>query len=121
MSITPNIGSEVPGPVATGQMPLARQGEASSELVRPDRAGALTRYLRRNKSLPIGVAMLLSLLLFSGIGSLLVDTQRARPLSAMAIQPPSWELPFGSDRQGRDLLAVMIAGTPLTLRIGLIA
>ena len=39
----------------------------------------------------------------------------------MAIQPPSRELPFGSDRQGRDLLAVMIAGTPLTIRIGLIA
>jgi peptide/nickel transport system permease protein len=59
--------------------------------------------------------------LFSGIGSLVVKTERARPLSVMAIQPPSWELPFGSDRQGRDLLAVMIAGTPLTLRIGLIA
>jgi ABC-type dipeptide/oligopeptide/nickel transport system permease subunit len=29
--------------------------------------------------------------------------------------------PFGSDKQGRNLFAVMIAGTPLTLRIGLIA
>ena len=31
------------------------------------------------------------------------------------------QYPFGSDRQGRDLFAVMVAGTPLTLRIGLIA
>ena len=59
--------------------------------------------------------MLMSLLLFSVIGSFTVNTQRARPLSVMATQPPSWELPFGSDRQGRDLLAVMVAGTPLTL------
>ena len=31
------------------------------------------------------------------------------------------ELPFGSDKQGRNLFAVMVVGTPLTLRIGLIA
>ncbi len=121
MSITPNIGSEVPGPVATGTMPLVPEGEASRAHVPTDRLGATMRYLRRNPSLVVGALMLLSLILFSGIGSLLVDTQRARPLSVMAIQPPSWDLPFGSDRQGRDLLAVMIAGTPLTLRIGLIA
>jgi peptide/nickel transport system permease protein len=121
MSITPNIGSEIPGPLATGQMPLAREGEASRELIRVDRVGGVLRYFRRNPSLLIGLLMLLTLVLFSVIGALLVDTQRARPLSVMAIQPPSWELPFGSDRQGRDLLAVMIAGTPLTLRIGLIA
>jgi peptide/nickel transport system permease protein len=59
--------------------------------------------------------------LFSLIGSFTWDTDRTRALSVRAVQPPSWELPFGSDRQGRDLLAVMIAGTPLTLRIGLIA
>jgi peptide/nickel transport system permease protein len=121
MSITPNIGSEMPGPVATGQMPLAREGEGSRELFYSDRVGAVQRYLRRNPSLLIGAVMLLSLVLFAVIGSVLVDTQRARPLSVMAIRPPSWELPFGSDRQGRDLLAVMIAGTPLTIRIGLIA
>ena len=39
----------------------------------------------------------------------------------MPLQPPSWELPFGSDKQGRNLYAVMVEGTPLTLRIGLFA
>ena len=38
-----------------------------------------------------------------------------------ALQPPSWDYPFGTDRQGRDLLAVMVAGTPLTLWIGFVA
>ena len=37
------------------------------------------------------------------------------------LQPPSRELPFGSDKQGRNLYAVMVEGTPLTLRIGLLA
>jgi peptide/nickel transport system permease protein len=121
MSVTPNLGSEMPGPLAAGPAAPAFEDRASRELVKTDRVGAVMRYLRRNPSLPIGLAMILSLILFSLIGSLFVDTQRARPLSVMAIQPPSWELPFGSDRQGRDLLAVMIAGTPLTMRIGLIA
>ena len=118
MSVTPQIGGDLAGPLLADQ---AAAPDASRELVRPDRVGAILRYLKRNPSLPLGIAMLLSLLLFSVIGSFLVDTQRARPLSVMAIQPPSWDLPFGSDRQGRDLLAVMIAGTPLTIRIGVIA
>lgn len=119
MSVTPQIGGDLTGPLLAGQAPAVP--EASRELVKPDRVGAVLRYLKRNPSLPLGIAMLLSLMLFSVIGSFLVDTERARPLSVMAIQPPSWELPFGSDRQGRDLLAVMIAGTPLTIRIGVIA
>jgi peptide/nickel transport system permease protein len=86
-----------------------------------DAADATLRYMRRNPSLVIGLSMLLFLALFVIVGHQIVDVQRARPLSARAIQPPSWELPFGTDRQGRDLFAVMVAGTPLTLRIGLIA
>ena len=43
------------------------------------------------------------------------------PLSVPALRPPSWDYPFGTDRQGRDLLAVMVAGTPLTLWIGFVA
>ena len=36
-------------------------------------------------------------------------------------QPPSSDLPLGSDDQGRDMLAVLVAGVPLTLRVGFIA
>jgi len=79
------------------------------------------RYGRRNLSLVVGIVLLLALALFVGIGQVVVDTNKARPLSAPALQPPSLEYPFGTDRQGRDLLATMVAGTPLTLRIGFIA
>ena len=82
---------------------------------------AAFRYIRRNPSLAIGIALLTMLALFVLIGSLVVDTEDARPLSAPALRPPSADYPFGTDRQGRDLLAVMVAGTPLTLRIGFIA
>lgn len=78
-------------------------------------------YLRRNVSLVVGLALLGILLLFMVVGGLTVDTANAQPLSAPTLQPPSWDYPFGTDRQGRDLLAVMVAGTPLTLRIGFVA
>ncbi|MBV8090860.1 MAG: ABC transporter permease, partial [Alphaproteobacteria bacterium] len=83
--------------------------------------GAVPRYLRRNPSLALGITLLALLALFVIVGDVLVDTEDARPLSVPALRPPSAEYPFGTDRQGRDLLAVMVAGTPLTLRIGFIA
>jgi len=86
-----------------------------------DRTTSIGRYLRRNPTLLVGLLLLLGLLLFAVIGSFLVDVERARPLSARALQPPGGSLPFGSDKQGRDMFAVMVAGAPLTLRIGLIA
>ena len=39
----------------------------------------------------------------------------------MPNQPPSWDTPFGSDSQGRDLLAVLVLGTWLTMKVGLLA
>jgi peptide/nickel transport system permease protein len=88
---------------------------------RPGGLAATVRYGRRNPSLVVGIVLLLALALFVGIGQVFVDTSKARPLSAPVLQPPSLEYPFGTDRQGRDLLATMVAGTPLTLRIGFIA
>jgi peptide/nickel transport system permease protein len=82
---------------------------------------AVLRYMRRNPSLVVGIVLLTGLALFVGIGHIVVDTAKARALSAPTLRPPSLQYPFGTDRQGRDLLAVMVAGTPLTLRIGFIA
>ncbi len=78
-------------------------------------------YLRRNRSLLVGLGMLTALVLFVVIGHLAVDTGRSAPMSTRSLQPPSWSLPFGSDKQGRDLYAVMVVGTPLTLYLGLVA
>jgi len=79
------------------------------------------RYLLRNRSLVLGIALLLALVVFIIGGHFIVDVDHARALSVRPLQPPSTQYPFGTDRQGRDLLAVMVAGTPLTLRIGFVA
>jgi peptide/nickel transport system permease protein len=97
------------------QVRANREGSARDLLERA------VSYCRRNPSLVVGLVLFLILLSSSFIGSFFVDLEEARPISVRPLQPPSAELPFGSDKQGRNLLAVMVAGTPLTLRIGLIA
>jgi peptide/nickel transport system permease protein len=97
-------------------MDLAPSREPRMEGVR-----SFGRYVRRNPALGVGIFLLLALLLFVVIGHLTVDTSQYRPLSVRPLQPPSRELPFGSDKQGRNLYSVMVLGTPLTLRSGLLA
>jgi peptide/nickel transport system permease protein len=78
-------------------------------------------YLQDSPMLGAGACMILILVLFGALGPLFVDTGMAQPLSATPRQAPSMEYPFGTDDAGRDLLAVMVVGVPLTLRIGLLA
>ena len=78
-------------------------------------------YLKRNRSLLVGLGLLGALVLFVIIGHLTVDVGDAAPMSAGSLRSPSLALPFGTDKQGRNLYAVMVEGTPLTLRLGLIA
>ena len=85
------------------------------------RTRAVLGYLRRNPSLGLGLVLILGLLLFAGVGSLVVDTDDSRPLSAPTYRAPSREYPFGTDKLGRDLLAATIVGMPLTLRTGFLA
>ncbi len=100
---------------------LTTQEPRYVEESRSERARSALGYLRRNPSLGIGLLLLLGLILFVVIGHLTVDTIQHRPLSARPLQSPSRELPFGTDKQGRNLYAVMVEGTPLTLRVGLMA
>ena len=79
------------------------------------------RYMRRNPELVVGLCLLFALLAFVAIGHAFVDLDKARPLSGRPLLPPSASLPFGSDKQGRNLLAVMVVGTPQTIEIGIFA
>jgi peptide/nickel transport system permease protein len=96
----------------------------STPVVAPVASGRPRRawgYLLRNRSLLVGLGLLGALALFVLIGHLTVDVSESAPMSAGSLDAPSWALPFGSDKQGRNLYAVMVQGTPLTLRLGLIA
>jgi peptide/nickel transport system permease protein len=86
-----------------------------------ERVVPIKKYAVRNPSLIVGLALLFGMLFLVGIGHLIWDTEMFRPLSTPTRLPPTGEHPFGTDTQGRDLLAIAILGTPLTLRIGLIA
>ena len=89
--------------------------------LRPSRFLLAMRYIRRNKSLAIGLAILLLLIAFTAIGFLTINPKHAYPLSAATRQPPSWKYPLGTDFFGRDLLAAMVGGMWQTAAIGLIA
>jgi peptide/nickel transport system permease protein len=77
--------------------------------------------LRSNGTLTAGLLLLLIMFVIWLIGYLAVDIDSAAPLSAAPDSKPSTEYPLGVDSAGRNLVAVMIAGAPTTLRIGLIA
>ena len=81
----------------------------------------MLRYLRRNRNLSMGLLLLLAIMLFAGLGRILWDPGMAAPLSGLPNLKPSWDHPLGTDRQARDILAVMIVGTPKTLYIGFFA
>ncbi len=88
----------------------------------PSQRTLVLRYMRRNKSLVVGLAILIFLILFGVVGSLVMDTGTlAYPLAVVPLQPPSAQYPLGTDKDGRDLLAVMIRGILLTGSIGLMA
>jgi peptide/nickel transport system permease protein len=79
------------------------------------------RYLRRNKSLAIGLIILFLLIAFTVIGLLTINTKNAYPLSVRSKQPPSAQYPFGTDFFGRDLLPAMVVGMWQTAVIGVLA
>ena len=78
-------------------------------------------YLRRNPALIAGFVLLLLIGIFVIVGAFVTDPDDARPLAFRPSQEPSAEHWLGTDRLGKDILAVMVEGTPKTIRIGLIA
>jgi peptide/nickel transport system permease protein len=75
--------------------------------------------IRRNPKLLLGLILVFGLLGFGLIGPHFVNTKAARPMSVMPDQKPSREYPFGTESQGRSLLALVVKGIPLTVQVGL--
>src|SRR3954452_1179661 len=119
-SVTPSPDAPTVGAGVAGLLPGADAATAHLSTA-GERASAIGSYMRRNPSLPVGLSMLLVLAIFLVVGRFFVDLDEARAVSVAPLRPPSAELPFGSDRQGRNMFAVAVAGTPLTLQIGLTA
>lgn len=86
-----------------------------------ERARTFRAYLRRNPTLIVGFILLIGLISIGVIGPLFVDTAQAQPATVLPDQHPSRAYPIGTDDQGRNLLAVVVVGLPLTMRMGFIA
>ena len=86
-----------------------------------ERARNFRAYLRRNPTLIVGVILLIGLVSIGIFGPLFVDTAQAQPATVLPDQHPSRAFPIGTDDQGRNLLAVVVVGLPLTMRMGFIA
>ena len=91
------------------------------EVRQPGRLVLFFRYLRRNKSLSVGLFVLLVLVSFTIIGRFIINPEDAYPLAAPTRRPPSLEYWFGTDFFGRDLFAAMVIGMWQTAIIGVIA
>ncbi len=131
-----NLGnSEMQTPTAITEIPQGNDTYNTVGVYR-ERIIPLLRYLRRNPLLIGGISLLVGLFACVILGYLFYEQEDllgepqgvdglTRALSVPAREKPSWNpfdvYPLGTDEQGRDILAVMIVGTPLTLRVGLIA
>ena len=73
------------------------------------------------RQLTVGIIIIAAVVLLGLLGPLFVDVNGAKVGSDIPDLTPSLEHPLGTDTVGRDLLAVIVVGTPLTLSIGLIA
>jgi peptide/nickel transport system permease protein len=106
------IGPPEPAAATDVQPPRTGLGEQA-------RSGM--RYVGRNRQLIVAFVLLGGLALFVILGHLFYNVDNYKPLSVKASAPPSLQYPLGTDTQGRDILSVMIVGTPLTLYMGLVA
>jgi len=82
---------------------------------------AAVRFWRNNTQLCVGAGIILLLILMALFGPLWVDPKGAQVGRAVVEQPPSLKYPLGTDTVGRQMLPVVIYGTPLTMRVGLMA
>jgi peptide/nickel transport system permease protein len=101
---------------------LAAPATSTGTPVRLNRATSFARYVRRNPSLGIGLTLLLLLVLLSTAGRLMIDRKKdPYPLAGLPSKPPTLKYPLGTDQQGRNVFAVMVVGTQLSMRAGLMA
>tara|TARA_B110000438_G_scaffold212518_1_gene204614 strand:- start:239 stop:1093 length:855 start_codon:yes stop_codon:yes gene_type:complete len=81
----------------------------------------IKKFIYKYPILSLGLLVLLSPLIFSGITQIFIDTTMADPLSVSPRLGPSIDLPFGSDIHGRNLFAAIVKGIPMTLYVGFLA
>ena len=80
------------------------------------------RRFSRHRAAMFGLVLLIGVILYVLIGSFIfTEAQSNFNDTAIRLQPPSAEHPFGTDRIGRDILARTVYGGQISLIIGFLA
>jgi len=76
--------------------------------------------LLANRTFWAGCLLLFLIIIPSLVGSALLEPEALKIMAGLPNLPPSADHLLGTQSEGRDMLALMLVGTPTTLRIGLI-
>lgn len=77
--------------------------------------------MRRNKLAMFGMFLVLLIILLAIFAPLIAPYYYDDQNTAIALQFPSWEHPFGTDNYGRDILSRVIYGARSSLMVGLVS
>jgi peptide/nickel transport system permease protein len=83
--------------------------------------GDATRRLARNPGAMLGLVLLVIIIIAAIAAPLLTPYDPLKIVPAERLKPPSAEHPFGTDAFGRDVLARVMYGARVSLRVGLIS
>jgi len=87
----------------------------------PRRRHESLEFARRNPMLVIGLLIIATIVLFGLIGPFLIRQEATRTTAFAKDLRPSGEHILGTDSFGRDIMALIVVGTPQTVKVGLIA
>lgn len=90
-------------------------------ILSPGRFAEWLSYARRNPSLVIGVMIVAVILAFGLIVPFVIDQNATRTTAFAKDLSPSFDHILGTDSFGRDVMALIVVGTPQTLKVGLMA
>jgi peptide/nickel transport system permease protein len=79
------------------------------------------RLLRHNRLASIGAIIILLLIVFALTGSAIAPYDPIEMDMQARLHPPSLQHPFGTDDFGRDVLSRVLAGSSVSLKVGIIA
>ena len=85
------------------------------------RAGDIARNFWRNRKAALGAGLLSVLVLVTILSPLITPYSPTRPYPEDALSPPSAQHWMGTDEIGRDVLSRVLAGTHISLGVGLAA
>ncbi|MEJ2858792.1 MULTISPECIES: ABC transporter permease [unclassified Saccharothrix] len=111
--------TEIGSPVAQAPAPTSAEASQFDTTAARKQWQVILRRFLRHKAAVVGLALFVLLVLFAFLGGLIWKY----PFTDLGFQrylPPSADHPFGTDRLGADMVALIIRGTQFSIQIALV-